>query len=157
LKAARPSLVTLLGGGNCEGVMANVASRRFPWVDYIVSGEADLLFPELCRLALEYGNRIPRPRLPPSVVSATTRSLPRANDHPSADRETVETMDELPVPDFDDYFEALARHRDLGIKNPRLLIETSRGCWYGMKRHCTFCGLNGGGMKFRSKSPDRVI
>ena len=26
-----------------------------------------------------------------------------------------------------------------------------------MKRHCTFCGLNGGGMKFRSKSPDRVI
>ena len=157
LKAARPSIVTMLGGGNCEAAMAEVAARRFPWVDYVVSGEADLLFPELCALAMEHGARIPRSRLPPSVLSGATRSLPRAGDQRSAAREIVEAMDELPIPDFDDYFEAVARHADLGIKNPSLLIETSRGCWYGMKRHCTFCGLNGGGMKFRSKSPDRVI
>jgi magnesium-protoporphyrin IX monomethyl ester (oxidative) cyclase len=157
LKAARPSIVTLLGGGNCEGVMADVAARRFPWVDYVVSGEADLLFPDLCRLALEDGDRIPRSRLPPSVVAAASRSLPSVEGHRPAEREIVETMDALPVPNFDDYFEVLSRHADLGIKKPTLLIETSRGCWYGMKRHCTFCGLNGGGMKFRSKSPDRVM
>ena len=36
---------------------------------------------------------------------------------------------------------------------PTLLLETSRGCWWGAKHHCTFCGLNGGTMHFRSKSP----
>ena len=38
-----------------------------------------------------------------------------------------------------------------------LPIETARGCWYGMKNHCTFCGLNRQGMAFRSKSPAQVL
>ena len=38
--------------------------------------------------------------------------------------------------------------------NPSLLIETSRGCWWGAKAHCTFCGLNGATMNFRSKDAD---
>jgi ribosomal peptide maturation radical SAM protein 1 len=37
------------------------------------------------------------------------------------------------------------------------MYETSRGCWWGQKQHCTFCGLNGEGMAMRAKSPDRVI
>ena len=36
-------------------------------------------------------------------------------------------------------------------------METSRGCWWGAKHHCTFCGLNGDGMAYRSKSPERVL
>jgi ribosomal peptide maturation radical SAM protein 1 len=38
-----------------------------------------------------------------------------------------------------------------------LTYETSRGCWWGQKSHCTFCGLNGQGMRSRNKSPDRAI
>jgi ribosomal peptide maturation radical SAM protein 1 len=38
-----------------------------------------------------------------------------------------------------------------------LPFETGRGCWWGAKHHCTFCGLNGATMAFRSKSPDRVV
>ncbi|MCP4966413.1 MAG: RiPP maturation radical SAM protein 1 [bacterium] len=40
---------------------------------------------------------------------------------------------------------------------PKLLIETSRGCWWGAKHHCTFCGLNRDEMTFREKSPGRVL
>jgi ribosomal peptide maturation radical SAM protein 1 len=40
---------------------------------------------------------------------------------------------------------------------PTLLVETARGCWWGERSHCTFCGLNGATMTFRSKSPDRVV
>jgi hypothetical protein len=36
-------------------------------------------------------------------------------------------------------------------------FETARGCWWGAKHHCTFCGLNGQTMKFRSKSPQKVL
>jgi ribosomal peptide maturation radical SAM protein 1 len=36
-------------------------------------------------------------------------------------------------------------------------METSRGCWWGQKHHCTFCGLNGMGMAYRSKSCSRAF
>jgi len=38
-----------------------------------------------------------------------------------------------------------------------LPYEGSRGCWWGEKHHCTFCGINGQGMEFRARSADRVI
>jgi magnesium-protoporphyrin IX monomethyl ester (oxidative) cyclase len=36
-------------------------------------------------------------------------------------------------------------------------METSRGCWWGQKSHCTFCGLNGTGLDYRAKSTQRVL
>lgn len=64
-------------------------------------------------------------------------------------------LDALPVPDFNDYYAQLD-----GLLRPdatHLKAETSRGCWWGERAHCTFCGLNGGTMKFRRKSVDRAI
>ena len=69
-------------------------------------------------------------------------------------------LNDLPVPDYEEYFQ---HAEDLGIlprvghRNIWLPIETARGCWWGAKHHCTFCGLNGTAMSFRSKSPDRVL
>jgi ribosomal peptide maturation radical SAM protein 1 len=36
-------------------------------------------------------------------------------------------------------------------------MEAARGCWWGQKHHCTFCGLNDMIMPFRAKEPDRVF
>src|SRR5262249_13110984 len=36
-----PSVVTLIGGANCETVMGKTTHQSFPWVDVVVSGEAD--------------------------------------------------------------------------------------------------------------------
>lgn len=41
--------------------------------------------------------------------------------------------------------------------SPNLPVETARGCWWGARSHCTFCGLNGSTMTFRSKTPGRVV
>ncbi|MER3424991.1 MAG: hypothetical protein C4293_18940 [Nitrospiraceae bacterium] len=41
--------------------------------------------------------------------------------------------------------------------NRILLYEAARGCWWGEKHHCTFCGLNAQSMKFRSKPPGLVF
>src|SRR6185295_15253770 len=38
----------------------------------------------------------------------------------------------------------------------KLPYESARGCWWGAKAHCTFCGLNGSAMAFRAKSPEHV-
>jgi ribosomal peptide maturation radical SAM protein 1 len=40
---------------------------------------------------------------------------------------------------------------------PKLFFESSRGCWWGQKHLCSFCGLNATGLRFRSKSAERVI
>jgi ribosomal peptide maturation radical SAM protein 1 len=40
---------------------------------------------------------------------------------------------------------------------PTISFETSRGCWWGERSHCTFCGLNGTSMRYRAKDPDVVI
>lgn len=62
-------------------------------------------------------------------------------------------MDSLPMPDFDDYFDA-ARGTDLEKeKKINLVAESSRGCWWGAKSQCSFCGLNGDNAAFRSKDP----
>ena len=65
-------------------------------------------------------------------------------------------LEKSPVPDYSDYVDELAR---TGFKNRfdlRLYFESSRGCWWGAKHHCTFCGLNGSGMSFRKKNADQV-
>ena len=41
--------------------------------------------------------------------------------------------------------------------SPTLLIETSRGCWWGERNHCTFCGLNGSSMSFDEMAPGRAL
>src|SRR5262249_48188030 len=68
-------------------------------------------------------------------------------------------LDGLPTPDYADYYaqlRALMPHSLLVTKGCACLTyETSRGCWWGAKSHCTFCGLNGQGMVSREKSPDR--
>lgn len=40
---------------------------------------------------------------------------------------------------------------------PSLLMESARGCWWGEKSHCTFCGLNGLTMEFRTKTVERTL
>ena len=65
----------------------------------------------------------------------------------------IRDLDALPVPNYRDYM-ARVQASPLGKTiNPRLLFQTSRGCWWGAKQHCTFCGLNGQGMAYRSKVP----
>lgn len=147
-----PTVITMMGGANCEDVMGQSLVDAFPWVDYAVSGEADLLIADLCRLALRHGRDIPPEQLP----YGTLRRDPLGMSEAPVPRATVRTMDRCPTPDYDDYFAALNRSSLAPWIRPGLFAETARGCWWGEKHHCTFCGLNGRGMTFRAKSPDRV-
>ncbi|MCM2254669.1 MAG: RiPP maturation radical SAM protein 1, partial [Vicinamibacteria bacterium] len=52
LKQASPATFVVFGGANCEGPMGAETVRQFPFVDAVVSGEADLVFPELVRRVL---------------------------------------------------------------------------------------------------------
>jgi ribosomal peptide maturation radical SAM protein 1 len=90
----------------------------------------------------------------PGVVSRLSGKLVGTPPAP------VRELDASPVPDYDDYFERAERLRLTSGGTRRrtwIPLETSRGCWWGAKHHCVFCGLNGTTMQFRAKSANRVL
>ena len=152
IKAAAPQTVVVLGGANCESVMGAETARSFPFLDAVVSGEGDLVFPELVARSLE-GR--PLDDLPGVATPGNVAALFSSGRFPNAP--SVTRMDDLPLPDDSDYFEQFARSRLAATWTPGLFLETARGCSWGEKSHCTFCGLNGTTMAFRSKSPARAL
>ena len=148
IKKLDPSVVTVMGGANCEGPMGVTLMRNFDWVDYVVSGDGDRVAVALFQSILAGKSDAPF-----GVLSRDPASWTASDGKPP--RATFTAMDKVATPDYDDYFEALDRS-GLDLL-PGLLVETSRGCWWGQKHHCTFCGLNAGGMGYRSKSGERVL
>lgn len=148
LKEKFPRILTLFGGASLESNMGREIVRAFPWVDLAIDGEADLAFPALlARIA----DRRPLDDVPGLVCRAhgASRARPEAID-----------LDALPVPDYREFF---ARAEALGLVGSEeasaicIPFEGSRGCWWGRKHHCTFCGLNGDTMGFRQKTPQRML
>lgn len=153
IKDLRGDVVTLLGGANCEERMGAAAARLFPWVDFVFSGESDETFPDVCRRLLAQPGRTGRIDVPDGVIVSAATGGECATDGVGL----VEELDSLPVPDYDHYFDALGDFEGRWAVYPCLLIEASRGCWWGQKRACTFCGLNGARVRFRRKSAERVM
>ena len=153
IKAVFPRISIVFGGANWEAGMGHELHRQFPFVDYVCSGEAEESFPALVR-------RI-RARIPMNGSRAPIPGIVyRNHNHESVSTgsaDLIRELDALPVPDFSDYFNDLGQCTVSAPVVPTLLFETSRGCWWGAKSHCTFCGLNGGTMAFRSKSPRRAL
>jgi ribosomal peptide maturation radical SAM protein 1 len=148
IKERSPDTFVVFGGANCEGVMGREMSRQFPFIDAIVSGEGDLVFPEMVQRILAG-----RPLTGMTGVILRNGALPIVDGELRA--HVVEDMDCLPDPDYSDFFR---EHQKAGLGEvftPHLLFETSRGCWWGEKHHCTFCGLNGETLNYRSKSAAR--
>jgi ribosomal peptide maturation radical SAM protein 1 len=166
LKRQWPELIIAFGGAACEGPMGPELLRQFPQIDYVFSGEADRTLPALVS-SLSSPKNAPGLRSRGAFERETTHQSHESGDEkgePTASRRCigwesapVENLDELPYPDFDDYFARLARSPLLAEIDPLLVFETSRGCWWGKKCHCTFCGLNGDRLGFRSKTPARTI
>jgi len=142
--------IVVFGGGNCEGEMGIELHRRFPFIDYICSGESDWLFPELVQ-RLSAGHNVED--LPGLVYRRDGETIANGTQAPP-----VFDLDALPLPDFDDYFIQLEQS-GLALKpdDIRLMLETSRGCWWGEKSHCTFCGLNSDTLVYRSKTSQRAL
>src|SRR2546423_8267436 len=53
VKNCRPEVVTILGGANCDGEMAEGILSLNGAVDYVFSGECEICFPEFLKAAIE--------------------------------------------------------------------------------------------------------
>ena len=151
-----PKVVTIMGGANCEDSMGLATIENFPWLDLVFSGEADSVMAELCALLIKQGRDFASEQLPPGAIDR--RLAERIAAQPLEQREIPRLMtpdlDAMPVPDYREFLDTLGQVNPEGSIIPGLMLETSRGCWWG---RCTFCGLNGCGKKYRSKSPARIL
>jgi ribosomal peptide maturation radical SAM protein 1 len=149
LKIAHPQLQIAFGGANCEGDMGLALHRLFPFIDYVCSGEGDIALPVLARRVAQ--------GIPVGDIAGIIRREDDQTVAPSIPGAPVFDLDSLPEPDFDDFVDQRAAVKLEHLPGLCALIETSRGCWWGQKSHCTFCGLNGSTLQFRVKSPERAI
>jgi ribosomal peptide maturation radical SAM protein 1 len=140
IKRLRPEIVTVIGGSNATAPMGAGILESTDAIDYAFSGEADVEFPKFCREVIREGH------LPAERV---IECLP------------ISDMNSLPEPDYDAYFEALEPLKD---KDPlardvpdSLLFESSRGCWWGDKHLCKFCGYIPPAVgRYRMRSPEKI-
>ncbi|MGW4213484.1 RiPP maturation radical SAM C-methyltransferase [Lentzea sp. NPDC004789] len=149
LKRRAPETRVVFGGANCDGVQGAALHRNFPFLDYVVRGEGEAAFPQLLG-ALAEG------REPSGIGGLCWRD--------GSGVSTANPMSHHPLPPaamatptFDGFFDRLAESVAATWIEPTLVVEGSRGCWWGEKHHCTFCGLNGSFMQFRSKPPAEFL
>ena len=148
VKRRLPHVPIIFGGANCAGGMGEKMLDLFPFIDYVCVEDGDVSFPNFLR-QLDAGG----PVNGPGIVSRASRQQP---DAAPVHHEMVNDLDALPFPDFSDYFAAFASSGDTAAHVVALPMETSRGCWWGQKHHCMFCGLNRDSMAYRRKSPKRI-
>ncbi len=148
IKDLYPEVKIVFGGANYDGEMGMEYFRAFPFIDYVVVGEGETVVPALVRHVVEDAAEA----VPNGVIFREQDRI-RFTPNPALFSEFAQTG----PPDYDDYYHLLAELGDAAQGLDRILLyEGSRGCWWGEKHHCTFCGLNAQSMKFRSKTPDQA-
>ncbi len=148
LKQQRPELHIIFGGAACLEEQGDGLAASFPELAAVCHTEGEHVIVPLLR-ALRGEAELS------SVPGIAYRDQNGQVQH-NASPPLLRDLDSLPLPTYDDYLAELqsSEWRDL---KPGLLFETSRGCWWGQKHLCSFCGLNAEGLAFRSKSPERAL
>ena len=154
IKERCPEIKTFMGGFACFEYGGMAMLRQFPFLDLVFCGESDDIFADVCK------------RMMDGDLSELPYGVLRQGD-PFPDKpphRIVSDLDSVPCPDYDDYMEminswfGIEQYEMVGKRaEMRLILETSRGCWWGAKHPCAFCGLNGQTKCFRRKSPEKVI
>lgn len=155
LKARDPHITLVYGGASFHGEIGQELFEKVPWMDVVSTGEADQAVTPLFEALARGEPPVGLPGILARDCHGDVVAGPPASTTPAA------ALDGLPDPDYDDFFTDAAA---VGLEaNPvwcdrvSLPFEASRGCWWGQKKHCSFCGLNGQAIHFRSKSAETVV
>ncbi len=135
VKRHSPQTRVVLGGSQAS-IVAEESMAAFPWIDYVVRGEAE-------RAVLGLVEVIDGRRDPQSAASLTYRSNGKVLSTPPAP--LLPDLDCLAIPDYRAY-----PHFDEALLGRFLPYEPGRGCPHG----CCFCSTSGFWRRqMRQKSP----
>jgi len=147
IKKRNPLCKIIFGGAEASGELGASLVENFSQLDYACNGEGELLLHRLSEALLKGETE-------EAICGIGGLTCRRAGGEVIANHpQQLESLDQLEIPDYDEYFEAL---RTRGIDPQAIIrelpIEASRGCPFS----CNFCGLNLQWENFRSRSPEKV-
>jgi ribosomal peptide maturation radical SAM protein 1 len=147
VRRVAPETTIIFGGTACAGPMGPAILRACAEADVIVAADGEDILPEIVR-RLAAGQDLN------GMAGVHWRDGDEIHSGPAGS--PVHPGKVKSLLDYDPYFARLDR---LGLRDAVevwLPFEGSRGCWYGEKAQCTFCGLHEI-MKFRSQDGERVL
>jgi len=168
LRNRRQDQIVIIGGANCEGVMGIDLIANLPVFDFVFSGHSLVSFPEFIgnilagdRDACHRIDGVFSRRNSHLVATAMRTTETKSSGQAKMDVGVAQVGRELDINatvelDYDDFFASLDRLLPKTSFTPVIPFETSRGCWWGERAHCTFCGLNGSTMAYRAMEPGRA-
>lgn len=158
IKEKYPKLIIVIGGSTFSGSATGDFFKLFPEVDAVINGEGELPFSQLIAHLIKF----PSLAGMPPINGLSRPEVAKDHKVPVGFRQ-VTTLNSLPPPDFEDYFDLLRSFDSHHAFFPVLPIETSRGCWWrqssvsGKAAGCAFCNLNLQWEGYRTKAPSQVV
>ena len=151
IKDKNKDITVIMGGANCESPMGQVIVRYVDAIDYVFSGPALRSFPEFVEHQLD--GEVWKCG---SIKGVFTKKNYMFHSGPEAIGEELSI--DVPIDlDYGPFINTLSESFPERQLDPILLFETSRGCWWGERAHCTFCGLNGTTMGYRAMNPELAL
>jgi ribosomal peptide maturation radical SAM protein 1 len=147
LREQLPDVPIVFGGYAVEGAPGREVLKAFPFVDAIAEGDGEPVIGPLARASIGDGEL---GQIPGIVTRTKDNRLGRLKFD----------LDSSPTPDYDDWFADLERLRErdrVTVYTTLLPVESSRGCWWGQKHHCVFCGIDDNTLNYRMKKPQTVL
>jgi ribosomal peptide maturation radical SAM protein 1 len=157
LKKRFPSLIIVIGGTSTAGRAADGFLKKFPEIDFVVNGEGEMPLYHIVKHLRRSPDNLDLDR----IQGVITR-LQGSDNKGASSFSQLERLDELPRPDYDNYFDLLKTFNARKTFFPTLPVEISRGCWWkgaaGAARlsGCAFCNLNLQWRGYRQKSATQV-
>lgn len=153
IKEKRPETLICFGGYALEGAVGDELLRSFDCVDIISFGDGEPVINKLANYSVGLAEL-------KQIPNIKYRTNDRQNRVISSNCKVKISLDDSPTPDYRDFFTNLremeTQHK-IKITPAALSLETSRGCWWGQKSHCIFCGIDEDTLTYRQKNPAKVI
>ena len=158
IKRKFPNLIIVVGGASTSGQAAHGVLKRFPEIDAVVNGEGEMPLKQI----IEHLRRS-SPDFDLTKIQGVVTRETDADKRVNTSFMQMETLSDLPAPNYDDYFDLLNTFQARKIFFPTLPVEISRGCWWkrtgrpGKTTGCAFCNLNLQWHGYRYKPPSQVL
>jgi ribosomal peptide maturation radical SAM protein 1 len=152
IKKLYPDILIVLGGNPVSYSAAKPLLECFNDIDFIVSGDGEPALPELA-LSLKMNLQLE------NIPNLYFRDI-KGKVQTSSKMNIQANLDNNPVPNFDHWTKLQQYMLDkfsIQLGSSFFPIESSRGCWWGEKHQCIFCGISKNDIKYREKQSQNVM
>jgi ribosomal peptide maturation radical SAM protein 1 len=150
LKKKYPDICIVFGGSSCAGETGRSLVNTINEIDYVIEGEGEIPLLHLCQYLAGTRKTLPR-----NIFTKKKSANAKKNEREkSTAPQQIDFLADLPVPDYQGYFNIQQKLFQKTPFIPVLPIEFSRGCWWNK---CAFCNLNLQWCGYRSKKAGQMV